>query len=53
MSKSFVPAVRGSRKFKIFPDDLARIYKISNRKTPMVPSFYGKHEKYSETDIDS
>jgi len=42
MSKSFVPAVRGTRKFKIFPDDLTRIYKISKRKTPSIPSYYGK-----------
>ncbi len=53
MSKSFVPAVRGNRKFKIFPDDLGRIYKISKRTTPSIPSFYGKEHKYVETDIDS
>ncbi len=53
MSKSFVPAVRGIRKFKIFPDDLAKIYKISKRKTPTIPSFYEKTQKYMETDIDS
>jgi len=40
MSKSFVPAIRGNRKFKIFPDDLARIYKIAKKKTPSIPSFY-------------
>jgi len=53
MSKSFVPAVRGNRKLKIFPDDLARIYKINKRKTPSIPSFYQKHQKLSETDVDS
>jgi len=53
MSKSFVPAMRGNRKLKIFPDDLQRIYKISKRKTPSIPSFYEKHQTCSETDIDS
>jgi len=42
MSKSFVPAARGSKKLKIFPDDLARIYKITKRTTPTIPSFYRK-----------
>jgi hypothetical protein len=53
MSKSFVPAIRGNRKFKIFPDDLSKIYKITKRKTPAIPSFYGKEPKYLETDVDS
>jgi hypothetical protein len=53
MSKSFVPAVRGTKKFKIFPDDLARIYKISKRTTPTIPSYYGKQHYVQETDIDS
>ena len=53
MSKSFVPAVRGAKKFKIFPDDLARIYKITKRTTPSIPSYYGKQNYVQETDIDS
>lgn len=53
MSKSFVPAIRGTKKFKIFPDDLAKIYKITKRKAPAIPSYYGKQEKYLETDVDS
>jgi hypothetical protein len=53
MSKSFVPAIRGTRKLKIFADDLARLYKITKRKTPTIPSFYGKHQKHQETDVDS
>jgi hypothetical protein len=53
MSKSYVPAVRGNRKLKIFPDDLSRIYKLARRETPKIPSFSGKHKKELETDIDS
>jgi hypothetical protein len=44
MSKHYVPAVRGKRSFKIFPDDLARIYKIAKRKVPSIPPYYGKHQ---------
>lgn len=53
MSKSFVPAIRGNKKLKIFPDDLARIYKISKRKTPSIPCFYQKHQQLADTDNDS
>jgi hypothetical protein len=42
MSKSYVPAIRKNKNFKIFPDDLARIYKITKRKAPAIPSYYGK-----------
>jgi hypothetical protein len=53
MSKSFVPAIRGNRKQKIYVDDLAKLYKIAKRKTPSIPSFYEKHRKIQETDVDS
>jgi hypothetical protein len=45
MSKSFVPAIRGTRKFKIFPDDLAKIYKITKRKAPAHPFLLWKTGK--------
>jgi hypothetical protein len=53
MSKSFVPAIRGNIKLKIYVDDIARIYKIAKRKTSSIPSFYEKHRKIQETDVDS
>jgi hypothetical protein len=53
MSKSFVPAIRRAKKFKIFPDDLSRIYKITKRTTPSIPSYNIKQHYVQETDIDS
>lgn len=32
MAKTFIPAVQGNRKMKIFPDDFIRLYKISKKK---------------------
>jgi hypothetical protein len=39
MAKTFIPAIQGNRKIKIFPDDFVRLYKITKRKTPMIPRF--------------
>lgn len=45
MSKSFVPAMRWNKKFKIFPEDLQRIYKIVKKRTPMIPPFSENKQK--------
>jgi hypothetical protein len=53
MAKTFIPAVQGNRKMKIFPDDFIRLYKISKRKTPTIPKFEEKPHRVMETDVDS
>jgi len=53
MAKTFIPAIQGNRKFKIFPDDFVRLYKITKRKTPTIPKFEEKKIKMIETDVDS
>jgi hypothetical protein len=42
-----------AKTFKVFPDDFLRLYKITKRKTPIVPKFEEKHPKLTETDVDS
>lgn len=52
MSKAFIELRSRTRKYKLDASDIGKLYKISKRKTPSIPSFDGKQTLLSETDDD-
>lgn len=41
------------RKYKLDANDLAKVYKITKRKTPQIPNFEDQNKILPETDIDN
>jgi predicted alternative tryptophan synthase beta-subunit len=39
MAKSFIEIRFRHRKYKLVPEDIAKVYKISKRRTPFIPAF--------------
>lgn len=52
MGKAFIELRGCSRKYKLNADDIAKLYKISKRKTPSIPEFHSKSFILPETDDD-
>jgi hypothetical protein len=53
MAKAFIELKQGNRKHKLNASDISKVYKITKRTTPSIPSF-GKIVKYMpETDDET
>lgn len=52
MGKTFIELRGCNKKYKLNPVDIAKLYKITKRKTPSIPDFHSKSFILSETDDD-
>ena len=52
MGKAFIELRGCNKKYKLNAVDIAKLYKITKRKTPSIPDFHSKSFILSETDDD-
>jgi hypothetical protein len=53
MAKAFIELRYRQRKFKLNAEDIAKVYKISKRRTPALPCFHEPLKNLPETDDDT
>jgi hypothetical protein len=53
MGKAFIEMRYKQKKYKLNADDIGKLYKISKRKTPSIPSFEDRTKLLVETDDDN
>ncbi len=52
MAKAFIELRGNMKKYKLNANDIAKLYKITKRKTPSIPDYYSKQHIVAETDDD-
>lgn len=50
MGKAFIELKQRNRKYKISASDISKVYKLTKRVTPSIPSFANSDKMAQETD---
>ena len=53
MAKSFITIVKGKTSYKFNIEDIKKIYKVSKRKTPAIPTYFSGEKPSPDTDVDN